>query len=88
MFAASDKSEANIMKIASDIGINAQKLKDTMQKPEIENMIQNNLKLASDLQIRGIPALILSDNVFSAVGFDTLKTALESMGAKRVPSKK
>jgi protein-disulfide isomerase len=71
--------EDMIINIAGELGIDPIKLKETMEKPEINNMIQDNLALAADLQIRGTPAYVLDDEVLpGAVNYNDLRTIINS----------
>ncbi|MDJ1407372.1 MAG: DsbA family protein [Candidatus Midichloria sp.] len=80
-----DRTEASIMQTAADIGLDVTKLKDMMQKLEIEDIIQANLKLAADLKIRGTPAYIINDDILpGALSYAEIKSALESAGAKKI----
>lgn len=65
------------MQAAADIGLDVTKLKDMMQNPEIEDIIQANLKLAADLRIRGAPAYIINDYILpGALSYAEIKNAL------------
>ncbi|MDJ1304941.1 MAG: DsbA family protein [Candidatus Midichloria sp.] len=80
-----DRTEAGIMQTAADIGLDVTKLKDMMQKPEIEDIIQANLQLAADLKVRGTPAYIINDDILpGALSYAEIKSALESAGAKKI----
>ena len=82
-----DKTEDSIMQAAVAEGIDVSKMKETMQKVEIEDIIQANLKLSADLKIRGTPAYIINNDVLpGALSYTEMKSTLEAAGAKKVPS--
>ncbi|MBI3025852.1 MAG: DsbA family protein [Candidatus Tectomicrobia bacterium] len=52
-------SEAEILKEAASVGLDAERLKKDMASPEIEKIIEKNHALAQALNIRGTPAFIV-----------------------------
>ena len=82
-----DRTEDSIMQAAIAEGIDINKMKESMQKVEIEDIIQTNLKLSADLKIRGTPAYIINNNVLpGALSYAEMKSALEAAGAKKASS--
>lgn len=69
-------NEKAIMDIAKDLGINAEKLKTEMAKPEIAAQIAKNHELAEKIGIRGTPAFIIGDEMIPG------EIPLEAMKAK------
>ncbi|MCP4394792.1 MAG: DsbA family protein [Alphaproteobacteria bacterium] len=57
-------SEAKVMKIAQDIGLDTEKLSKDLNDPSVNKMIEKNQKLASKLGMRGVPAIIIEDQYF------------------------
>jgi protein-disulfide isomerase len=63
-----------IYRIAGSVGLNVDQLKKDMQAPEINDVLQRNLRLASELNIRGTPAFVVGDQIIpGAVSLDKLK---------------
>jgi len=51
-----------------------ERLKKDMQAPEIQEILQRNVRLAGELNIRGTPAFIIGDQIVpGAVSLDRLK---------------
>lgn len=55
--------ENRVMKIAADVGFDAQALKKAMDDPAIEVQIHKNYVLAEALEINGTPAFVIGDHV-------------------------
>ena len=63
-----------IFRIAGSVGLDLDQLKKDMQAPEIDDALQRNLRLASELNIRGTPAFVVGDQIIpGAVSLDKLK---------------
>lgn len=79
--------EDMIINLAGINGIDPIRLKETMDKPEIENMIQDNLSLANELQIKGTPAYVLEDEILpGAVNYNDLRSIINSKkGGEKAP---
>ena len=58
------KDEASLKKIATDIGLDAEKLAEDAQSPEIQDMINENVSIAQDIGIRGTPGFIVGDELY------------------------
>jgi len=83
MSAKSPLSEAEIMKIASSVGLDTDRLKQDMKDPEIEKAIERNQQLAQALGISGTPALIIQDELVpGAIPLDSLKQMIAKARAK------
>lgn len=68
-----------IYRIAVSAGLDLDRLKKDMQAPEISEALQKNLRLASDLNIRGTPAFVVGDQIVpGAIGLDKLKELIAS----------
>ncbi len=52
-----------IMDIAEEVGLDTEKLARDMVAPGVNQVIQDNHKLAQALQIRGTPSLVIGDHV-------------------------
>ncbi|WP_142849748.1 DsbA family protein [Telmatospirillum sp. J64-1] len=71
-------NEQSIFKTAKEVGLDVDKLKADMEKPEIEAQIRANYELARDLNITGTPAFIIGDRIIpGAVDQNTLKQLVE-----------
>jgi protein-disulfide isomerase len=63
-----------VFRIAGSVGLDVTQLKKDMQAPEINDILQRNLRLASELNIRGTPAFVVGDQIVpGAVSLDKLK---------------
>jgi protein-disulfide isomerase len=68
-----------IYRIAGSAGLDVDRLKKDMEAPEIQAALQKNLKLASDLNIRGTPAFVVGDQIVpGAISLDKLKELVAS----------
>ncbi|WP_417516760.1 DsbA family protein [Minwuia sp.] len=56
-------TEAKIMSIALDLGLDVDQLKTDMASPEVEDEITRNYELAQLLNIRGTPGFIIGDTM-------------------------
>ena len=66
--------EAEIMTIASKLGINPKKLSQEMKGPYVKKAIEKNIALAKSLDIRGTPNFIIGNElVRGAIDFSTIK---------------
>jgi protein-disulfide isomerase len=66
--------EAQIMRIAGQVGLDTKQLRQDMAAPEIETVIKRSYSLAEALQIRGTPAFIVGEELVpGAVDLPTLK---------------
>lgn len=71
-------SEKMIFDIAEDTGLNVEKLRQDMELPEIEAILQRNAKLAARLRITGTPAFVIGDVLVpGAVELSDLKALVE-----------
>lgn len=58
------KDEASLKKIATDIGLDAEKLAEDAQSPEIQDMINESVSIAQEIGIRGTPGFIVGDELY------------------------
>ncbi len=58
--------EAKIFELAAKVGIDVAQLKADMASPEVMSSIQDNMQLAQQIGIRGIPAMIVAPNAHDA----------------------
>lgn len=65
---------ARILDVAASVGIDVPQLEKDLEAPEIKQIIERNLALASALGVRGTPAFVIGKQfVPGAVDADTLK---------------
>ncbi len=60
-------NETVIFRLAADVGIDVERLKADMRRPEIDAIITTNLKLAHALGIDGTPAFVVGDKLLPGV---------------------
>lgn len=63
MTAPSPLDEEQVLRIAADLGLDADKLASAMNEPEIEDILRANHALARQLGISGTPAFVIGDTV-------------------------
>ena len=69
--------EDSIRQIAQKAGVDYDRMKADMDKPEIQNQINDNMMLAQKLDIRGTPGMIINhQSVDGALPIDELKKHL------------
>ena len=66
--------EEQVLATARKVGLDPDKVKAAMAKPEIQQTIERNLALAQELNIQGTPAFIVGDTLMpGAVDVDQLR---------------
>jgi protein-disulfide isomerase len=79
---AKDLSHAGIMAVASDVGLDAERLAQDMQDPAIQRAIDANYALADELGIEGTPAFVIGDQLIpGAVGEAQLRQLIDQQRA-------
>jgi protein-disulfide isomerase len=63
MQAKGDLTQARVVQIAGQVGVDVERLVGDMNKPEIDKIIRRNYQLAQDLRIDGTPTFILGDKI-------------------------
>lgn len=53
--------KSSVLKVASELGLDLEKLKSDMKAPEVDEHIQKSMKLAGMLGINGTPSFIIGD---------------------------
>ena len=72
-------SEARIMTLAKNNGLDAEQLKRDMDDPAIRRQIDDNLQLAEQIPaLTGTPFFVLNDQFISGASIDRLQAALDS----------
>lgn len=68
----------SLMKIVSDLGVDSAKVKELMDKPEINEKLSDIHELASSLGIRGTPAFIIGNTLVpGAVSYEDMVQLIE-----------
>ncbi len=76
--------QTTVLKIATDVGLDAQRLKADMGAPEIDRMLDRNVKLAHVLAINGTPGFVIGDQIVpGAVDLPTLKSLVADARKKK-----
>lgn len=71
-------NEDIIFRLAADVGLDVERLKKDMTKPEVQAIIAQNRKLAEALGITGTPAFVIGDQLVpGAVSVDRLAAMVE-----------
>ena len=72
--------KAEAMAVAKELGLDMERLAKDMENPEVKTGLEETMKLADSLQINGTPTFVLGqDLVVGAVGYDQLKTDIDSV---------
>ncbi len=70
--------DAAIYSLAADCGLDVTRLKADMEKPEVQDQIARNYRLADKLNIQGTPAFIIGGELLpGAASFDDLTAAFK-----------
>ncbi|MER9850627.1 DsbA family protein [Mesorhizobium sp. M0106] len=71
-------TEAVVLKVAADVGLDVAKLKTDMQQPDIQASIDRNTQLAQALKISGTPSFVVGEQIFpGATDLATMKKLIE-----------
>lgn len=67
-------TEAVVLKIAGEAGLDVERMKTDMQQPDIQALIDRNTELAQALRITGTPGFVVGDQIFpGATDLETMK---------------
>ncbi|MCW0235720.1 MAG: DsbA family protein [Ferrovibrio sp.] len=67
-------TEAEVMRMATEAGLDLKKLKADMASPKVEQVLRANLALADTLGIQGTPGFVVGDELIpGAVSLDALR---------------
>lgn len=65
--------QATVHRLAGDLGLDVERLRQDMQDPEIQEAIDANLELARSLGIRGTPTIVIGDTLVpGAIEYDAM----------------
>jgi len=71
-------TEASVMKVAAEVGLNVEKLKKAMAAPQISDALKRNSELARALDINGTPAFVVGDRIIpGALDKGTIKHLID-----------
>lgn len=71
-------TDASVMKVAAEVGLNVEKLKKDMASPQISEALKRNSELARALDISGTPAFVVGDRIIpGALDKGTIKHLIE-----------
>lgn len=74
-------SDAAIFTLASDLGLDVDRLRADMDSDEVTDRIQGNMELANLLGVRGTPAFVINDTLIpGAVGEARLQAEIDDRG--------
>jgi protein-disulfide isomerase len=75
-------TEAVVLKVAAETGLDVTRLKSDMVLPDIEASISRNAELAQALRITGTPGFVVGDQIFpGATNLETMKKLIEQARA-------
>ena len=71
-------TEAVVLKLAAETGLDVPRMKTDMQQPDIQASIDRNTELAQALKITGTPGFVVGDQIFpGATDLATMKKLIE-----------
>jgi protein-disulfide isomerase len=77
-------TEAVVLKVAAETGLDIARLKSDMQQPEIDGSISRNAELAQALGIAGTPGFVVADQIVpGATDLETMKKLIGQARATR-----
>ena len=76
-------SEGSLTAIATELGLDVEKMKKDAADPKIAQTVMQNVQVASDLGIRGTPAFIINDRVIGGyIELDEMKNVIAEVRAE------
>lgn len=77
-------TEAVVLKIAAEVGLDVSRMKTDMQQPDIQSLIDRNAELAQALRITGTPGFVTGDQIFpGATDLETMKKLIRQARAEK-----
>ncbi|WP_095201501.1 DsbA family protein [Mesorhizobium carmichaelinearum] len=75
-------TEAVVLRIAGEAGLDVERMKSDMQQPDIQALIDRNTELAQALKITGTPGFVVGDQIFpGATDLETMKKLIRQARA-------
>jgi len=78
----SQLNEEKMREIAQQIGLDTTKLDQDMKAPEIEAIVQNDLREGQEAGVRGIPTIFVNGRLLRDRSFEGFQAAIENELAK------
>lgn len=73
------KDEATLEKLAKDLGLDPEQMRNDANSPEVDRDIEDSINLAGEIGIRGTPAFIVNGKLFRGyLGREGLKLEIEN----------
>lgn len=73
-------NEASVTEVAKRVGLDVEQLKADMNAPEVQEVIDRNMKLAEALGLRGTPAFLIGEQLLpGAMPFRVLEQAIATV---------
>jgi len=77
-------TEAVVLRVAGEAGLDVERMKSDMQLPDIQASIDRNTELAQALRITGTPGFVVGDQIFpGATDLETLKKLIRQARAAK-----
>ncbi|WP_136616214.1 MULTISPECIES: DsbA family protein [Mesorhizobium] len=77
-------TEAAVLRIAGEAGLDVERMKTDMQQPDIQTLIDRNTELAQALRITGTPGFVVGDQIFpGATDLETMKKLIRQARAAK-----
>lgn len=74
-----DVTEASVMAVAEELGLDLERLREDMAGPDVEAHLRQTAELAEALGITGTPAFVIGDEIVpGAAGYDALSGLVET----------
>lgn len=84
MLKSSPRNEAQVLAIAEKAGYDVEAFKAEMKKPWVDNQIQKNMKLGTEIGIRGTPAFVIGGELKrGAIGLSDFREAVAKARADK-----
>ena len=80
-------SEEKIQEIAQQVGLDAAKLDQDMKAPEINAIVENDLREGQNAGVRGIPTIFINGRLLRDRSFAGFQAAIEKELAKKSKKK-
>jgi len=80
-------SEEKIQEIAQQVGLDTAKLDQDMKAPEIETIVESDLREGKNAGVRGIPTIFINGRLLRDRSFAGFQAAIEKELAKEVRKK-